>query len=126
MNKDLNPAFGGGRWYPLTVRRILQNESYTGNTVYRRTKVVSYRDQRTGKNRRRVQLRDEKDWITIPDATPKIIDQAVFERAREILEDPARRLIGQPSRSYRLRGHIRCMAYGSPMVGQALLRGIFP
>ena len=43
------PAFGGGKWYPLTIRRILLNETYTGRSVYRRTKAEKYRDGRTGR-----------------------------------------------------------------------------
>lgn len=51
--KDLNragiAAFGGGPWHPLTIRRMLLNETYTGRMVYRRTRVEYVRDPRTGK-----------------------------------------------------------------------------
>src|SRR5215210_5119177 len=37
LNEDGIRAFDGGRWHPVTVRRILKNESYTGRLIYRRT-----------------------------------------------------------------------------------------
>ena len=40
------PAFSGGAWYPITVRRVLLNEAYIGRTVYRRTKRVRARNTR--------------------------------------------------------------------------------
>ena len=63
--KELNdkgvPAFAGGIWHPLTVRRILQNETYTGRTVYRRTRVEKSRDLRNGGSVRRVRSQPESD-----------------------------------------------------------------
>ena len=123
LNADNVPAFGGGRWYPLTVRRILLNVTYTGRTVYRRTKVTSLRSKGGGKRRRRIETRDEQEWIDVPGATPTIVDAEMFEKAQQILGDPNRRLRGLPNHLYLLRGRIRCLACGTPMVGQALQRG---
>jgi site-specific DNA recombinase len=123
LNESGEPAFGGGSWYPPTVRRVLLNETYTGRTIFRRTKVVTVRNPRTGKMQRRVEVRDKEEWVEIKDATPAIIDHATFEKAQATLSDPARRLIGQPSHLYKLRGHVRCLHCGTPMVGQALQRG---
>src|SRR3954447_15866484 len=36
--KDGITTFDGGRWYPIGVRRVLENESYSGRLVYRRTR----------------------------------------------------------------------------------------
>lgn len=123
LNRDAIPAMGGGFWYPLTVRRVLMNETYTGRTVYRRTKVTSVRDPRTGKKRRRVTTRDEADWIEVEDATPAIIGRPTWESAQSLLQAPERQLRGQPTHDYRLRGHVRCMACGTPMVGQSMQQG---
>ena len=125
--KDLNeqgmPAFGGGLWHPLTVRRMLQNETYTGRTTYRRTRVLRPRGHGNGRVHRQVVVRPENEWVDVPGATPPIISVETFSRARAILDDPARRLRGRPTKRYRLRGHVRCSACGTPMVGQALARG---
>jgi len=123
LNQEGVPAFGGGLWHPLTIRRMLQNETYTGRTIYRRTRVENVRDLQTSKRKRRVIELPQKEWIDVPGATPKIIDLITFDRAQAILSDPARRLQGQPTRRYRLRGHLRCLTCGTPMVGQTLGSG---
>ena len=109
------PAFGGGPWHPLTVRRILRNESYTGRTICRRTKAVQ-----NGGRKRTVVWRSEDEWIEVPGVTPALIPKDLFLRAQAILDDPARQQRGKPSINYRLRGHVRCLACGTPMVGQVL------
>ena len=119
LNRGGVQAFGGGQWHPLTVRRILLNETYTGRTVYRRTRTETVRDYRTGKKKRRVLPSPESQWIDIPGATPALISQELFTKAQVILNDPARRLKGQPTYNYKLKGHLRCLACGTPMVGQA-------
>ena len=123
LNRDAVPAMGGGFWHPLTVRRVLMNETYTGRTVYRRTKVTSVRDPRTGKKRRRVTTRDEAEWIEVEDATPAIVRRSTWESAQSLLNAPERQLRGKPMHDYRLRGHVRCMACGTPMVGQSMQQG---
>jgi len=123
LNRTGVPALGGGGWHPLTIRRLLKNEVYTGKTVYRRTKVEFVREARAGRKRRRVSDRDESQWIEVPDATPAIIDRSTFVRVQDILSDPDRQLRGRPSQLYRLRGHVRCLVCSTPMVGQALMRG---
>ena len=34
LNADGIPTFTGKRWYPVTVHRVLRNETYTGRTVF--------------------------------------------------------------------------------------------
>lgn len=123
LNRIGVPAFGGSKWYPLTIRRILENETYTGRTTYRRTKVDLQRDPRTGKKRRITTVRPESDWINIEGATPPIISGELYACVTKILSDPKRRLRGQPSATYRLRGHLRCALCDTRMVGQSLNRG---
>jgi len=114
------PAFSGGQWYPITVRRVLMNEAYTGRTVYRRTKRVPVRG--TGARRRsRVIEQPAAEWIDIPGATPAIIDDALWSRIRAIIEDPARTARRSVARrDYALRGRLRCALCLSAMVGQTL------
>ena len=123
LNDDGIPAFGGGRWYPLTIRRILMNETYTGRTIYRRTQVLKVRDVARGKWVRRVIERDHDEWIEIEGVTPLIISSELFERAHQKLDDPARKARAHASYEYPLRGRLRCDACGSAMVGQTLLKG---
>lgn len=123
LNSRAVPAFGGGRWYPQTVRRMLFNETYTGRSVYRRMKVEKYRDGRTGRWKTRVIERAQDEWIEIVGATPAIVSRELYLQAKGILDDPFRRSRSQPSRAYPLRGRLRCLACGAPMVGQVLMKG---
>jgi site-specific DNA recombinase len=126
ITNDLNaegvPAFGGGFWYPLTVRRILLNETYTGRTIYRRTDVHKVRNVARGKWTRRVVERAAEDWIEIEGATPPIISGETFDRAQARFAAPER-VQSRPTRSYSLAGHIRCIVCDAAMTGQALMQG---
>lgn len=118
LNDPGIPAFSGGPWYPITVRRVLLNEAYIGRTVYRRTKRVRVRAP-GARRRTRVIERPEEEHIEIPDATPVIIDDALWKRVQEILSDPERtNRRTTPKRNYLLTGRIRCGLCDSAMVGQ--------
>ncbi|MEZ4503582.1 MAG: recombinase family protein [Dehalococcoidia bacterium] len=122
LNAEGIAAFGGGRWYAPTVRRMLLNETYTGRTIYRRTVAKKVRDPLRGRWVRRVEERDEAEWIEIEGATPTIISRDLFERAQVRLQDPERRRRRESSRVYPLRGRLRCVC-GAAMTGHAVNRG---
>ena len=122
LNRDGIPAFAGGRWHALTVRRILKNQTYTGKTIYRKTKVEKVFNPQTGRKSRRVFTRDRKDWIEVPDATPQIISPETYNEAQEVLDSPDRRPIRRNS-SYSLTGRIKCSICSTPMIGHSLSKG---
>lgn len=122
LNDEGIPTLLGRQWAPPTVFHILRNETYTGRTFYRRTQVVKVRDPRTGRTRRRVVARDPSEWIEVPDATPQIIDDALFDRVQARLDDPERRRRAQRKYDYGLSGHVRCRVCESAMVGQTQQR----
>ena len=123
LNHGRVPAFSGGRWYALTVRRLLMNESYTGRTIYRRTRAERVRDTRRNRWVRRVVERDQREWLEIAGATPPIISRELFERVKARFDDPERLRARPPSRQYRLRSRLRCAECGAAMVGHAVSRG---
>jgi site-specific DNA recombinase len=122
LNDDNIPALGGGRWYPLTIRRILMNESYTGRFLFRRTQWVRTRTK-NGTVRRKPIDRPADDWIEIPDASPRIIDDWTWNRVQEILNDPQRSVPRVRRNTYLLTGRIRCATCGAAMVGQTMGAG---
>jgi site-specific DNA recombinase len=65
LNADGIPALDGGRWYPLTVRRVLTNETYTGRSDYRKTQRIPARTGAPGKRHSRVVQRPREEWITV-------------------------------------------------------------
>jgi len=121
LNEAKVPSKGGGRWYPLTVRRVLSTESYTGRTFYRRTKRIYSHNGRNGKGpRSQVVLRPEEEWIEVEGCTPRIIDEGTWRRVQDILADPERISRRSAAGYYALSSRTRCGLCGSAMVGQTL------
>jgi site-specific DNA recombinase len=120
LNEAGVPSFSGGRWYPLTVRSVLTNENYTGRTIFRRTKRVKSRKGANGKRRSLVVERPVEEWIEIEGATPRIVDDTLWERVQEIIRDPERIRRRPAGRFYALSTRARCGVCGSAMVGQTL------
>ena len=123
LNGESVPSFLGGIWYPATLHRLLRNETYTGRTVYRRTRTTKVRDPRTGKAKRRVEQRGEADWVEVVGASPAIIERDTFEAAQRVLDDPERRRIGRRLHDYGLSGRLKCRKCGKAMVGQTINGG---
>ena len=112
------------RWHPLTIRRILMNPAYKGTTYFGRTTVATQPDARTGKRKRRVLSRPAEEWIEIPNATPAIVTERVWDRAQELLASPpVRSRRGHAVYPYPLRGHVRCANCEGPLSGSALSGG---
>ena len=109
-------------WYATTVLAMLQCEWYVGTAHYNR---VAHRLQERGGSDRS-ELRGSKviktgrpraEWIVVP--VPRIVDDALFERAKQRLADnrrfAARRL--KDKTTYLLRGLLRCGQCGFAYVG---------
>ncbi len=120
LNEAAVPSFSAGRWYPLTIRRVLTNESYTGTFTYRRSKRVWRRSGVTGKRRSIVEQRPPEDWILIEGASPRIIEQHIWDRVHLVISDPERIHHRITASNYLLKGRIKCAVCGSGIVGQTL------
>lgn len=94
-----------GKWHRQVVMQILTNTSYMGIWYYRKRK------KRGGK----IEQRDPKDWIAVE--VPAIIDQAVFIRAQEKIEESRRLWNKKGFHSYLLSGMISCSDCGNTMTG---------
>jgi len=80
-------------WHSLTIRRIIRNSGYTGNTYF-------------------------KD-ILLPDVSPAIVSEEVFQAANVQLDRPKVRN-GRPKNEYLLKEHAYCAICGKPLVGHCL------
>ena len=118
LNEQGVPTFTGRAWSAWTVKNMLRNPGYAGRTVFKRTKTGYRRDPLTGKRRRTVALRDESEWIEVPDATPPVISEELFNAVQTRLLDPERRRQAQRKYDYPLGGAVRCAHCDSAMVGQ--------
>ncbi len=104
LTKEKVPARKGKRWIRAVVRRILTNETYTGNYHYGRTKSVD------PIKKKRI-ARDTAEWISIP--FPIIIDKPTFEKAQEIVL--RRNTLQYPNNKkyhYLLSGLLKCGVCG--------------
>lgn len=120
LNDDGIPAHLGQRWYANTIRNMLRNESYAGRTFFNRTRWTTRRSGTDGKRRRRPVARPAEEWIEIPGASPRIVDEELWQRVQEILADSERKPKHTKIRIYPMRGRLRCGVCGSAMVGQTM------
>lgn len=119
LNDSGIPAFSGGRWYPLTIRGILTNETYIGKTTYRRTKRAFSRNG-NGKRISRIVEQPIERWVTVCGASPRIVDDDLWERVKGIINDPERVRRRPVGRFYPLGRRSKCKICGGAIVGQTL------
>jgi site-specific DNA recombinase len=113
-------TFDGGIWFPIGVRRVLQNESYAGRLFYRRTRWIKVRGKDGRMHRKQVE-RPAEDHVEIVGASPRIVDEALWRRVQRNVTDAERtRRAPTPARTYELRGRMTCGVCGASMVGQTL------
>jgi len=100
---------GKNYWHPMTIRRILCNDSYIG----------VYRFRNTTRQYGEIQEVDEENRIVVEDAWEPIIEKEIFEKAQEILFEnrnkPSVKLEFEPNV---LAGLIVCSGCGKKMVRQ--------
>ncbi|MCL6599702.1 MAG: recombinase family protein [Alicyclobacillus macrosporangiidus] len=113
----------GRPWSRVTVRRVLQNPAYTGDTVYGRTRNALRRifDDRGYTKIRSKHRVPEADWVVVRGTHPALIERAVFHRAQARFRGDGRD--GPRNRGrHPLTGILRCGRCGSGMVCQAQRR----
>ena len=105
ITKKLNglnvPTKQGGFWKKQTVLAILKNRSYTGKTY---AFTMSRNKAKYSK--------PESEWIEIPDATPAIIEQDLFDAAQKQLDVNSKKANRNRKRQYLLNGHVYCRQCG--------------
>ena len=67
-------------WTPSTVRNILHNEVYIGNTIQGKRKTKSYKLHQ-------VEAVPEIEWVRVEHTHEPIIDQETFEKAQELSKE---------------------------------------
>ena len=89
----------GGLWQTSTITRLLDDERYTGTYIIGKRHVTEIGSSR-------VRLKDESEWIKIPDHHPAIVSKELFEQAQA-----KRRHFKCPKKStnqYPLRAKVFC------------------
>jgi len=104
--RSLNaPTKDGRAWCRQSVLAILKNWAYTGKTYA----FTTLKNKKYGK--------PESDWIEIPNVTPAIISQEMFEAAQKQLQVNKAKATRNMKRDYLLRGHIKCRQCGRAYSG---------
>jgi len=102
---------GKGWWLRSTVCKILKNPAYFGKTyVFTRTNgEPSYKvKDRTKRKNTGVIWKPRQEWVEIPDATPAIISEDLFNEAQKSLKQNKRLSLKNGKHDYLLRGHVYC------------------
>jgi len=83
LNDKGIPSPDGKRWQPVTIRRILTNERYTGTQFYGKTACGKFNRIINGKQEKCKQgLKPQKNstYTKVPNAHEAIVSQEVFDR----------------------------------------------
>lgn len=111
LNKQGIKSKSGSLWHPLTIRRIVNNPSYTGKTYYGMSK-------RVGKTK--VIPQPKESWTLLPDITPPIINEEMFRLTQEAITNAKLSRPIKPNAAYLLTSFMKCQKCGSAIVGTTL------
>jgi len=111
LNKHKIESKSGGLWHPLTIRRILTNPTYTGKTYYGMTKRIS---------KTKVIRQPRESWTLLPDITPPIITEDIFNLTQEEVTKAKLSRPVKPNAAYLLTSFVKCSKCGSPVTGTTL------
>lgn len=119
LNLEGIPSKNGFKWHPLSVRRIVMNESYIGIDYYNRTQSTMLKG-----GGKRVVNRPREEWIEFTEFSPPIISKGLFQLAKERMDMPRPASKGS-RRQYLLTGFVRCGLCGTPVNGRSMHKGKF-
>ena len=94
---DTGAARATDCWNYTTVKRIIKNQVYLGNTLLGKTRKASI------KSRKKISIPQE-DWAITSNTHEPLVDQMTFDRAQANL--------GKGSRDYRQYDHVRKSIFG--------------
>jgi len=88
-----------GVWHQSTVSRILEDERYTGMYIIGKREVTEVGGHR-------VRMKDESQWIKIPDHHPAIVSKKLFDEVQVIR--PRFKCVKKLTHTYPLRRKVFC------------------
>jgi len=111
---------GKGYWLESTVGNILRNPAYRGKT-YAFTQTYGepkYRMKAGAKRKKSGRIwKLEEEWLEIPNATPSIINEELFEAAQKQLQRNRELSRRNAKHQYLLNGHVYCHKCGRSFWG---------
>lgn len=103
------------KWTAVTLNRILKNPVYIGTLVQGKRGTPNYKIKT-------VRDRDKKDWITVPNNHPPIIDPLMFSVVQRMMERDTR-ISPKNQVVLPLAGVLFCADCGSSMLRRSVTRG---
>jgi site-specific DNA recombinase len=106
---------GSKFWIRQTVYRMLTNPAYSGKTyAFTKTYIEPKRRLKSNATTRKtgVVWRPKDQWVLIPNATPAIISEKMFEDAQALLKRNKQLACRNAKRQYLLSGYIFCQRCG--------------
>jgi site-specific DNA recombinase len=112
---DLPTPSGKAIWYASEVWRMLKNRAYVGETyVFTQSFGEPKKRLPKGSKTRKtgIMWKPQTDWVSIPGATPPIIELNIFEAAQAQLKRNRERSKRNMKQEYLLSGHMKCRKCG--------------
>ena len=72
------------RWIGTSVREILKNRYYVGDSVHGKTECFKFREKKR-------EIKPKEEWIIVENTHEPIVERAVFEEAQRIIADIKRK-----------------------------------
>jgi DNA invertase Pin-like site-specific DNA recombinase len=107
--KDNRFEYNKKGWFPMEVRAVLFNMTYTGALDQRRRTTRNYKDRRSV-------VLEEKDHIIVRDTHEAIIPKEVFDRVQEQFKTRCTGTSLYQDILYPFSGMLRCADCGSSMI----------
>jgi DNA invertase Pin-like site-specific DNA recombinase len=98
-----------GIWSTTTIKKILNNETYTGTLIQGREKKVSYKS-------RKIITAPKEEWVTIPNNHEPIISSRLFDEVQQLLHQRRKSCNNQLMNPHLLAGKVKCADCESTMV----------
>ena len=108
LNKEGCKSPNSGLWNATTVRRIICNGVYTGDTIQGVSEKISFKSKKTRK------LPEDK-WIITKNTHEAIIEREQYETIQEIRKKRSKRLTPHKGKLHTYRGLLYCGGCGSLM-----------
>ena len=114
---ELNKKVGGKRkskgqlsyvWDMTVLQRILEDQTYCGDTIQNRGKLVSYKVHKHVRN-------PKNEWIIVKNTHEPIIDRDTWEKVQEAINYRDTRVCKTGYLTY-FAGHIKCADCGRAMI----------
>jgi site-specific DNA recombinase len=102
---------GSGDWGKSTVHKILRNPAYIGRTyAFTQTRIEAKRHNKANRKNKatHVIFKTADQWVEIPDATPPIISEELFNQAQEKLQRNREQASRNAKERYLLSSYVFC------------------